>query len=129
MRARTRDGSGWDAGADACVCEPARACAAPTPAPGPESTPNLELHPPTHSPHPRTHQPQLWPLTVAQIPMTLVHTAGLAPHAESPLHALVYGAYGACLPCEWRADHLPLLERGWVVALAHVLEGESLFMI
>ena len=33
---------------------------------------------------------------------------------------LGYGAYGQPLEADFRAHHLPLLNRGWVIALAHV---------
>jgi oligopeptidase B len=33
---------------------------------------------------------------------------------------LGYGAYGQPLEADFRAPHLPLLNRGWVIALAHV---------
>lgn len=61
-----------------------------------------------------------------RIPLTLVRDAAVAPSATTPLHLVVYGAYGASLPCEWRAEHLPLLSRGWVVVLAHVRGGGEL---
>ena len=60
------------------------------------------------------------------VPLTLVHRAGLELTSSTPLHVLVYGAYGAPLSAEWRAEHLPLLDRGWAVALAHVRGGGEL---
>ena len=55
-----------------------------------------------------------------------MHDAAITPTAETPLHTLVYGAYGASLAAEWRAEHLPLLRRGWLVVLAHVRGGGEL---
>jgi hypothetical protein len=43
-----------------------------------------------------------------------------------PTLAVAYGAYGLALEPEFRAEHLPLLERGWVVALCHVRGGRYL---
>ena len=61
-----------------------------------------------------------------QVPLTTVHRKSIALTPETPMHLLVYGAYGACLPAEWRSDHLPLLEAGWMVVLAHVRGGGEL---
>ena len=60
------------------------------------------------------------------MPLTTVHRKSIALTPETPMHLLVYGAYGACLPAEWRSDHLPLLEAGWMVVLAHVRGGGEL---
>ena len=62
----------------------------------------------------------------ASIPLTLVRAVSLVPDAQTPLHCMVYGAYGAVLEAEWRAEHLPLLRRGWIIALAHVRGGGEL---
>ena len=62
----------------------------------------------------------------AQVPLTVVRRADVQPSANTPLHMLVYGAYGASLGAEWRAEHLPLLESGWMVVLAHVRGGGEL---
>ena len=62
----------------------------------------------------------------ASIPLTLIRSAEAPPTASTPLHCLVYGAYGASLAAEWRAEHLPLLERGWAVCLVHVRGGGEL---
>jgi oligopeptidase B len=61
-----------------------------------------------------------------QLPLTLVRTAGRPLTEQTPLHLVCYGAYGASLAAEWRAEHLPLLERGWLVVLAHVRGGGEL---
>lgn len=39
---------------------------------------------------------------------------------SNPTLMLGYGAYGQPLEADFRAHHLPLLNRGWVIALAHV---------
>ena len=62
----------------------------------------------------------------ARVPLTIVRRADLEPCANTPLHLIVYGAYGASLAAEWRAEHLPLLESGWLIALAHVRGGGEL---
>ncbi len=43
-----------------------------------------------------------------------------------PCLLVVYGAYGHSLPTGFLAERLPLLHRGWVVALAHVRGGGEL---
>ena len=60
------------------------------------------------------------------IPVTITHRKGLRLDGSAPLLVNVYGAYGAPLHAEFRAEHLPLLERGWTLALAHVRGGGEL---
>lgn len=55
-----------------------------------------------------------------EVPVTLI---GPEDGASRPLLACVYGAYGECLEPEFRPEHLPLLQRGWRVALCHVRGG------
>lgn len=60
------------------------------------------------------------------IPLTLVHKKGLPLSSDNPTLMLGYGAYGQPLEADFRAHHLPLLNRGWVIALAHVRGGGEL---
>ncbi|KAI3438624.1 hypothetical protein D9Q98_001046 [Chlorella vulgaris] len=62
------------------------------------------------------------------VPLTVVHTTGLAlpPAVPRPCLLVVYGAYGHCLPTDYLPERIPLLRRGWVLALAHVRGGGEL---
>jgi len=60
------------------------------------------------------------------IPLTLVHKKDLKLTSTNPTMLLGYGAYGQPLEADFRVHHLPLLKRGWVIALAHVRGGGEL---
>ena len=62
----------------------------------------------------------------ALVPLTLCFRRGLSDLAAAPMLVSVYGAYGANLEAEYQPTLLPLLERGWVLALAHVRGGGEL---
>lgn len=62
----------------------------------------------------------------AQIPITLLHTSDLQCNGQQPLLVEVYGAYGQVLDAEYKSYRVPLLQRGWSVALAHVRGGGEL---
>eukprot|EP00879_Flechtneria_rotunda_P007371 GHRR01007732.1.p1 GENE.GHRR01007732.1~~GHRR01007732.1.p1 ORF type:complete len:851 (+),score=260.67 GHRR01007732.1:215-2767(+) len=70
----------------------------------------------------------LWALASdgTKVPLTLLHAAGLPCDGRHPLLVEVYGAYGQVLEADYRAYRLPLLQRGWSVALAHVRGGGEL---
>jgi protease II len=62
-----------------------------------------------------------------QVPVTLLHQPGLTPfNGQQPLLVEVYGAYGQVLEADYKLHRLPLLQRGWSVALAHVRGGGEL---
>lgn len=65
--------------------------------------------------------------TATTIPLTLAHRRDVQPaqHGQGhhPVLLLGYGAYGVCLSTGFRPELLPLLERGWVLAFAHVRGG------
>eukprot|EP00775_Hariotina_reticulata_P010327 gene10327-10484_t len=61
-----------------------------------------------------------------QVPITLVHQQGLPFDGCAPLLLEVYGAYGQILEADYKTHRLPLLRRGWSVALAHVRGGGEL---
>ena len=72
---------------------------------------------------------QLWAASHdgTAVPLTLAaHAAALAAPSPQPCLLVVYGAYGHCLPTEYAAQRIPLLRRGWVLALAHVRGGGEL---
>lgn len=56
----------------------------------------------------------------------VAHASGLPLDGSAPCLLLVYGAYGHSLPADWDPSRLPLLSRGWVLALAHVRGGGEL---
>lgn len=60
------------------------------------------------------------------VPLTLLRKAGLPLTAPRPLLVEVYGAYGHVLESDFKPHRLPLLDRGWSVALAHVRGGGEL---
>lgn len=59
------------------------------------------------------------------VPLTLAHRHDVqpGPGQAHPVLLLGYGAYGVCLSTGFRPELLPLLERGWVLAFAHVRGG------
>jgi oligopeptidase B len=62
---------------------------------------------------------------VEKIPLTLAYRRDLQPGADTrhPVLLMGYGAYGVCLDVGFRPELLPLLERGWLLAFAHVRGG------
>jgi oligopeptidase B len=58
-----------------------------------------------------------------QVPVTVLHRAGLALDGHAPLLLYGYGAYGHPLPASFSANVLSLVDRGFVYALAHVRGG------
>ena len=65
--------------------------------------------------------------TTTTIPLTLAHRRDVQPAQQGqghhPVLLLGYGAYGICLSTGFHPELLPLLERGWVLAFAHVRGG------
>lgn len=59
----------------------------------------------------------------AEVPVTLLHRAGLVLDGSAPLLLYGYGAYGHPLPASFSANVLSLVDRGFVYALAHVRGG------
>jgi oligopeptidase B len=58
-----------------------------------------------------------------QIPISLVFRADLDPRALNPVHLVGYGAYGFPFPVWFSAARVSLLDRGVIVAIAHVRGG------
>lgn len=56
----------------------------------------------------------------AQIPVTLLHHKSMQLNGRNPTLMRAYGAYGVSTDIDFRVEHFPLLERGWIIALAHV---------
>jgi oligopeptidase B len=62
----------------------------------------------------------------AQIPVSLVYRASLAADGPRPLMLYGYGSYGSNFDPAFSSHYLSLLDRGFVVAIAHVRGGEEL---
>lgn len=62
----------------------------------------------------------------AKVPLTLVHRHDIQPSADTPTLLLAYGAYGHNLETGFDATLLPLMERGWCIAYAHIRGGGEL---
>ncbi|KAK9721866.1 hypothetical protein K7432_003095, partial [Basidiobolus ranarum] len=61
-----------------------------------------------------------------KIPITLIYKKGVKRDGSNPVQLHVYGAYGANLEPVFRIETFPLLDRGWIIALAHVRGGGEL---
>jgi oligopeptidase B len=57
------------------------------------------------------------------VPISVVYRRGLVRDGKAALHLLGYGSYGFPLPVSFSSNRLSLLDRGVVVALAHVRGG------
>ncbi|CAG8486896.1 8902_t:CDS:10 [Paraglomus occultum] len=55
-----------------------------------------------------------------EIPITLIHKKGLKLDGRNPVLLRTYGAYGLPTEPDFHVEHLPLVERNWIIALAHV---------
>jgi oligopeptidase B len=80
--------------------------------------------PPGHDPEAytvyRIHAPSV---NGVLIPMTVVHRKSLEKDGSNPAYIHAYGAYGDFVEAEFRTAWLTWLERGFVVAIAHVRGG------
>ncbi len=61
-----------------------------------------------------------------RVPVSLVYRAPLERNGRRPALLIGYGAYGVSLDPSFSAHYLSLLDRGFVVAIAHVRGGEEL---
>jgi oligopeptidase B len=73
----------------------------------------------------RCYVPSMSSLGV-KIPLTLIHRRDVKLDGQNPTLLIGYGAYGTNLEADFELEHLSLLERGWVIALAHVRGGGEL---
>ncbi|KAF4032454.1 Prolyl oligopeptidase family [Phytophthora infestans] len=73
----------------------------------------------------RCYVPSMSSLGV-KIPLTLIHRRDISLNGQNPTLLIGYGAYGSNLEADFELEHLSLLERGWVIALAHVRGGGEL---
>jgi len=58
-----------------------------------------------------------------QVPVSIVYRRGLVRDGGSPAYLYAYGSYGYPLPVTFSSNRLSLLDRGFVVALAHIRGG------
>ncbi len=58
-----------------------------------------------------------------RIPVSLVYRRGLARDGTAPMLLTAYGSYGSSSSVTWNSNRLSLLDRGVVVALAHIRGG------
>ena len=57
------------------------------------------------------------------VPMSVVYRRGLARDGSHPAYLYAYGSYGYPLPVTFSSNRLSLLDRGFVLALAHIRGG------
>ena len=63
----------------------------------------------------------------SKFPMSLVYRKGMKARAgKNPLHVYGYGSYGYSLPIGFNSNRLSLLDRGLVMAYAHIRGGGDL---
>lgn len=62
----------------------------------------------------------------AQIPISLVYKKGIERNGQNPLLLIGFGAYAACEYIAFSSTRLSLLERGAIVAIAHVRGGREM---
>lgn len=74
----------------------------------------------------RTEQIWITARDGTQVPVTLLYAAGVKPDGTHPLFLHGYGAYGSVFNPEFSADVLPLIDRGFVYAIAHIRGGGDL---
>ena len=58
-----------------------------------------------------------------KVPISLVYRKGLVREGRAPIYVYAYGSYGFPLPITFSSNRVSLLDRGVVVALAHVRGG------
>ena len=62
----------------------------------------------------------------AQVPISVVYRKGIARDGQNPLLLYGYGSYGYSYDPAFSANSLSLLDRGFVVAIAHIRGGSEL---
>ena len=58
-----------------------------------------------------------------KVPVSLVHKKGLPRDGSAPCHLTAYGSYGFSYDPGFNRDKISLLDRGFVVAIAHIRGG------
>jgi oligopeptidase B len=58
-----------------------------------------------------------------KVPVSVIYRKGVKRDGTAPLYLYSYGSYGISIPLNFNANRLALLDRGVVVALAHIRGG------
>jgi oligopeptidase B len=61
-----------------------------------------------------------------QIPLSIVYKKGITANGQNPLLMVGYGSYGYSYPDSFSTNRLALLDRGVVMAIAHIRGGSEL---
>jgi oligopeptidase B len=61
-----------------------------------------------------------------KVPVSLVYRKDMRESGRNPLYVYVYGSYGYALPLGFSSNRLSLLDRGVVIAYAHIRGGGDL---
>lgn len=61
-----------------------------------------------------------------QVPISLVYRQGMARNGDNPCYLYGYGSYGFSTEPRFQSQRISLLERGFVLALAHVRGGSEM---
>ena len=60
-----------------------------------------------------------------KIPVTLLYKKGTPLDGSAPLFLYGYGSYGISMPAGFYANHLSLVDRGFIYAIAHIRGGKE----
>jgi len=61
-----------------------------------------------------------------KVPISIVYKKGFKKDGKAPLFLYGYGSYGAGMPASFSSSRLPLLDRGFAYAIAHIRGGDEL---
>ena len=61
-----------------------------------------------------------------RIPVSLVHRKGVAKDGKNPLYQYGYGSYGYTIDAGFSSSWISLLDRGFVIAIAHIRGSQAL---
>ncbi len=61
-----------------------------------------------------------------EVPVTIVYRKGVEKDGNNPTKLYAYGSYGSSLNPRFNRNYLSLLDRGFIVAFAHVRGGQDL---
>lgn len=62
----------------------------------------------------------------AKVPLVLLMKKDVQQKTNAPVHLYGYGSYGQVLPDGFRRDIISLVDRGFVVAMAHIRGGQEM---